>query len=130
HAHDVVYQGLRDGGLQALGLSGGEIFAYPMTYGSNLDLEDDAWTPEGRQISLSADVYPHYDIILCISTYSATAPLTVHAKKYGFRGATMHGVNDIILASGLAVDYDEVSRNAEKLRLGMTRADWVEIDFS
>lgn len=129
HAHDVFYQGLRDGGLQALGLSGGEIFAYPMTYGSNLDLEDDAWTPEGRQISLSADVYPHYDIILCISTYSATAPLTVHAKKYGFRGATMHGLNPVILRTGLAVDYNEVSRDAEKLRQALTKADDVEIDF-
>jgi leucyl aminopeptidase (aminopeptidase T) len=41
----------------------------------------------------------------------------------------MHGMNQIILASGLAVDYFEVSRQAEKLRLGMTRADWVEIDY-
>src|SRR5690606_21475504 len=38
--------------------------------------------------------------------------------------------NDIILRSGLAVDYDEVSADAEKLRLGMTKADWVEIDYS
>jgi aminopeptidase len=39
-------------------------------------------------------------------------------------------LNQIILSSGLAVDYDQVSKNAEKLRLGMTRADWVEIDFT
>ena len=42
---------------------------------------------------------------------------------------TLHGLNDIILSTGLSVDYDEVSTDAEKLRLGMTRADWVEIDF-
>jgi aminopeptidase len=30
----------------------------------------------------------------------------------------------------LAVDYGQVSKDAEKLRLGMTRADWVEIDFT
>ena len=41
----------------------------------------------------------------------------------------MHGMNATILRSGLAVDYDDVSREAEKLRLGMTRADWAEIDF-
>ncbi len=130
HAHDVFFQGLKNATLSELGLEGGEMYAYQITGGSNLDLPDEAWDVEGRQISLERDVYPNYDIILCISTYSATAPLTVFAKKYGFRGATLHGVNDIILASGLAVDYDEVSRNAEKLRLGMTRADWVEIDFS
>ena len=129
HAHDVFYQGLLDGGMEALGLTGGEIFAYPMTYGSNLDLEDDAWTPSGEKASLSQDVYPHYDLILCISTYSATAPLTAHAKKHLFRGATMHGMNPVILRTGLAVDYNEVSRDAEKLRLALTRADVIEIDF-
>lgn len=123
------YEGLKNGVMQELGLSGGEIFAYQVTGGSNLDLPDLAVTPEGKEVSLERDVYPAYDIILCISTYSATAPLTAHAKKYGFRGATLHGVNQAILGSGLAVDYRQVSAEAEKLRLGMTRADWVEIDF-
>jgi aminopeptidase len=123
------YKPLRDGVLAEIGLAGGEIFAYQVTGGSNLDLPDLAITPEGREVSLSKDVYPHYDIILCISTYSATAPLTAFAKEFGFRGATLHGVNQIILTTGLAVDYDDVSLDAEKLRLGMTRADWVEIDF-
>jgi leucyl aminopeptidase (aminopeptidase T) len=42
----------------------------------------------------------------------------------------MHGMNDIILRSGLAVNYNEVSVQAEKLRLSMTNADWAEIDFA
>jgi len=128
-AHDIFYQGLKDGVLAELGLKGGEIFAYEMTGGSNLDLPDEAFTPDGKQVSFEKDIYPNYDLILCVSTYSATAPLTASAKKHGFRGATLHGVNDIILGSGLAVDYDEVSIEAEKLRQGMTRADWVELDF-
>ena len=66
---------------------------------------------------------------MCISTFSATAPLTAFAKEFGFRGATLHGLNDIILATGLAVDYREVSAEAEKLRLALTRADSFEIDF-
>lgn len=129
HAYEDFYQRLKQGGLQELGLTGGDLFAYEITGGSNLDLPDLAVAPDGRELSLERDVYPHYDIILCISTYSATAPLTAFAKQYGFRGATLHGVNPIILASGLAVDYNQVSANAEKLRLGMTRADAVEIDF-
>ncbi len=128
-AHDGFYQGLRQGVLTELGLVGGEMFAYQITGGSNLDLPDDAWTPEGRQVSLAKDVYPHFQILLCISTFSATAPLTAFAKQFGFRGATLHGVNPIILRTGLAVDYNEVSRQAEKLRLAMTRADAFEIDF-
>lgn len=129
YAHDVFYQGLKGGLMAELGLKGGDIFAYKITGGSNLDLPDEAFDPAGKQLSLEKDIYPNFDIILCISTFSATAPLTAHAKKYGFRGATLHGVNKIILESGLAVDYNEVSREAEKLRLGMTRADAVEIDF-
>ena len=123
------YHGLKNEAMKELNLEGGEIFAYEVTSGSNLDLPDRAVTPEGKEASLERDVYPVYDIILCISTFSATAPLTAQAKKYGFRGATLHGLNQTILSSGLAVDYREVSAEAEKLRLGMTRADWVEIDF-
>jgi leucyl aminopeptidase (aminopeptidase T) len=78
---------------------------------------------------LEREIYPRYNIILCVSTYSATAPLTAFARKYGFRGATLHGLNDIILRTGLSVDYNEVSRQAEKLRLGLTGADYFEIDF-
>ena len=129
HAYDVFYQGLKNGGLQELGLTGGEIFAYQITGGSNLDLPETCYAPDGRELSMVRDIYEAYDLVLCISTYSATAPLTAFAKQYGFRGATMHGMNQVILNSGLAVDYFEVSKQAEKLRLGMTRADWAEIDY-
>jgi hypothetical protein len=129
HAYEVFYEGLKNGVLGELKLRGGDLFAYPITGGSNLDLPDVAVTPTGKEVRFERDIYPNYDLILCISTYSATAPLTVFAKKYGFRGATLHGLNQTILETGLAVDYEIVSRDAEKLRLGMTRADWVEIDF-
>jgi hypothetical protein len=129
HALESFQKPLNEGILAKMGLKGGEIFAYKLTGGSNLDLPDEAFDPSGKQVSLSGDVYPNYDIILCISTFSATAPLTAFAKQYGFRGATLHGVNEVILSSGLAVDYDEVSVEAEKLRKGVTRADWIEIDF-
>jgi len=129
HAYEVFYQGLQKGGLKELKMTGGDFFAYQITGGSNLDLPDLAVTPEGKKVSLEKDVYPNYDLILCISTYSATAPLTAFAKQYGFRGATLHGLNEIILSSGLAVDYNEVSKVAEKLRMGLTKADWFEVDF-
>lgn len=126
---EFFHKALHGGVMKELGLTGGEVYAYKVTGGSNLDLPDEAFTPEGKEISLSRDVYPHYDLILCISTYSATAPLTAFARRYGFRGATLHGLNHTILSSGLAVDYHDVSVEAEKLRAGMTGADWVEIDF-
>ena len=129
HAYDSFYKALHKDVMSELQLTGGDFFAYKETGGSNLDLPDLAIAPDGSELSLENDVYPNYDIILCISTYSATAPLTAFAKQFGFRGATLHGVNDIILRSGLAVDYNEVSKDAEKLRLALTRADHFEIDF-
>lgn len=129
HAHQYFFSGLQAGVMQSLGMHGGEMFAYRVSGGSNLDLDDAVWDSHGTLLSFERDIYPKYNIILCISTFSATAPLTAKAKQYGFRGATLHGLNDIILQSGLAVDYNEVSRDAENLRLALTRADSVEIDF-
>lgn len=129
-AYEEFYLGLKDGGLAALGMSGGEMYAFPMSHGSNLDLRDECVDADGTRLSLDRDVYPHYNIVLCISTYSATAPLTTKCKEFGFRGATLHGVNDVILGSGLAVDYREVSADAERMRLAMTGADVIEIDFA
>ena len=129
NAYEQFYKGLHNGALAELQLTGGEFFAYEKTGGSNLDLPDECFAPDGRQLSFARDIYPKYNLILCISTFSATAPLTAFAKQYGFRGATLHGLNQIILRTGLSVDYNEVSKDAEKLRHGMTRADAVEIDF-
>ena len=129
-AHEHFYLALKNGVAEELALKGGEMYAYTQTTGSNLDLPDLCVDMSGKELSLEKDIYPNYDIILCISTFSATAPLTAFAKQYGFRGATLHGVNDVILNSGLAVDYEVVSVDAEKLRLAITRADAVEIDFT
>ncbi len=130
YAYEVFYQGLKNGVMEELGMRGGEFFAYPISGGSNLNLQDRAVRSDGQEVSLEKDVYTNYDIILCISTFSATAPLTAFAKQYGFRGATLHGLNDIIIKSGLSVNYREVSADAEKLRLAMTKADEIEIDFT
>ncbi len=130
NAYKHFYTSLQEYAMDKLGMSGGEMFAYRCTKGSNLDLSDEVWDTDGKLLSLDKDIYSNYDLILCISTFSATAPLTAKAKEYGFRGATLHGLNDVILKSGLAVDYREVSRDAEKMRLALTKADSIEIDFA
>jgi hypothetical protein len=130
NAHQHFYTALKEHAMDKLGMSGGEMFAYRCTKGSNLDLADEVWNTDGKLLSLDKDIYPNYDLILCVSTFSATAPLTAKAKEYGFRGATLHGLNDVILNSGLAVDYREVSRDAEKMRLALNNADSIEIDFA
>jgi aminopeptidase len=129
YGYETFYKGFQAGGLEAMNWTGGEIYAYKETGGSNLDLEDACYDVEGQLLSLDQDIYPKYDIILTVSTFSATAPLTAKCKEFGFRGATLHGLNQIILDTGLSVDYEVVSEEAEKLRLGLTQADRFEIDF-
>ena len=130
YGYAVFYKQFQEGMLEKLNYTGGEIYAYFETGGSNLDLDDQCWDIHGEQLSLDEDIYPNYDLILTVSTFSATAPLTAKSKVYGFRGATLHGLNQIIVDSGLSVDYNRVSEEAEKIRLGLTRADYFEIDFS
>jgi hypothetical protein len=130
HAYHRFFNALRAGVMKELAFASVDLYAYTVTGGSNLDLPAECVDAQGNTLSLESDICAKHDLILCISTFSATAPLTAFAKQYGFRGATMHGMNSTILATGLAVDYDEVSKQAEKLRLGMTKADAVEIDFS
>lgn len=127
--YEILYQGLHQGAMKALGIESCDLFAYKSTKGSNLELPKTALDTSGREVEIARSIYPNYNIILCATNYSATAPLTAAAKKYGFRGATMHGLNDIIIHSGLSVDYHEVSEQTEKLRLGMTKAESASIDF-
>jgi leucyl aminopeptidase (aminopeptidase T) len=129
YGHKVFYKGFQNGGLEDMNYKDGDFFAYKETGGSNLDMEDECYDIQGRKLSLDKDIYTKYQLILVVSTYSATAPLTAKAKEFGFRGATLHGLNQIIVDTGLSVDYQQVSDEAESLRLGLTKADWFEIDF-
>jgi len=109
-------------GLLASKLGDASFYAYRETGGSNLDLPDDVVTPEGKTLPLREALGKH-TISLFMGRYSATAPATALAKEMGFRGATMHGTNAKVLATGLSVDYEEVSARAERLREALTRAD-------
>lgn len=130
YAYDVFHKGLSNSAMEELNYCGNALYAYRETGGSNLDLEDDVWDASGARASLRRDIYPNYDLILAITNYSATAPLTAQAKIHGFRGATLHGLNEIILGSGLSVNYLQVSEDTEKLRYAMTWADCFELDFT
>ena len=116
YAHDVFLKLLDEGVSEKMGYACNDFFAFKTTGGSNLDPEDELVDCEGKSFTFSKDICPNYDLILAITDFSLTAPLTAMAKEHGFRGATLHGVNDIILNSGLSVDYHMVSKQAELFR--------------
>src|ERR1043166_2202280 len=127
-AYEVFYKGLleRKSELQVASV---EFFAYAPTGGSNLDLPETVLSSEGKAWRLIEDTLSRLNIVLYLSTVSSTPPLTALARRMGFRGATMHGCNDIILRSGLAKDYEEVSAKAERFRQALTRCDEVVIEL-
>jgi len=128
-AHDVFLKKLKEGVSEKMGYSSNDFFAFKATGGSNLDPEDDLIDIEGNSLTFTKDICPNYDLILAITDYSLTAPLTAMAKEHGFRGATLHGVNDIILNSGLSVDYEVISKQAELFRSVLDKSDAFELDF-
>ena len=129
YAHSVFLNDLVNGVSESLSFTDNGFFAFKTTGGSNLDPDDAVTNFAGDQLSLNGDIYPNYDIILAITDYSLTAPLTASAKIYNFRGATLHGVNDIILNSGLSVDYNVISKQSELFRQVLDKSENFEIDF-
>lgn len=127
-AYEVFYRGLIER-QRELPFGGIEFYAYEPTGGSNLDLPATVVDLKGRTLRLVEDVLSQLNIVLYLTTFSATAPLTALAKKMGFRGATMHGCNETILRTGLARDYEEVSAKAERFRQALTRCDDVVLEF-
>jgi len=127
HAFGTLFRGIKEN-LAALHGTGVDFYAYKSTGGSNLDLPDTVVTPAGDELALR-DVLKSHSIILYMGHWSATAPITKFAKEIGFRGATLHGTNDRILASGLAVDYNEVSARAERIRTAISGADTLTLEW-
>jgi aminopeptidase len=127
-AYDVFYKQLISSSMSTLRVKNCDFLAFNKTGGSNLDPEDEIYDVEGNILSFAKDI-PKYDIVLAITDFSLTAPLTALAKKHNFRGATLHGVNEIILNSGLSIDYNFVSKQAESFRKVLDLADGFTLNF-
>ena len=56
NAYKHFYEALGDGVMELLGMTGGEMFAYKCTKGSNLDLDDEVWDTDGSVVSQIADL--------------------------------------------------------------------------
>ena len=97
HAYNTLVCGIEEN-LEALNAISVDFYGYTETGGSNLDLPETVYTPEGESVALR-QALKGYGIVLYMGKWSATAPITKLAKEMGFRGATMHGTNDRILST-------------------------------
>jgi hypothetical protein len=75
-----------------------------------------------------AEIFGTHSILLAVTELSATAPLKLMAKKYGFRAATMPGFSPAMVPS-LRLDYEEINRRVVKLKEMLDRAEGAELLF-
>ncbi len=76
-----------------------------------------------------AEVFATHAILLAPTEYSATAPLKIAAKQYGFRAATMGGFCPGMIPA-LRIDYAEVNRRVSLLKDLLDRAEGADFVFA
>ncbi len=100
----------------------------------NADLPESAWIVAPDRLPATADelrssesipferLFQATPIWLAPTQFSATAPLKVAAKKFGFRAATMPGFR-LDMVDALRLDYSEVHRRVQRLTGLLDRAE-------
>jgi len=116
------------------------LFFYRNVRMDNADLPDSAWEHPGGALPASADeldperavsfaeIFRTSSIFFALTRFSATAPLKLAAREYGFRAATMPGFNPAMIPA-LRLDYEEIDRRARHLKAHLDRAVEAELEF-
>jgi len=116
--------------IEDLGYKKISLIGYYETGSNNADLPEKAFIINNKfnkknlisekEITIE-DVYKTYTLFIALTEYSATAPLKINAKKYGFRATTMPGFNKKMI-SALKIDYNEVSKRVDKIKSLLDKA--------
>jgi leucyl aminopeptidase (aminopeptidase T) len=69
-----------------------------------------------------------HDILVALTELSATAPLKLAARRFGFRAATMPGFSPAMIPA-LRLDYVEIARRVELLTSLLDRASSATLEF-
>ena len=75
-----------------------------------------------------AEIFRTHSILMAVTELSATAPLKLMAKKFGFRAATMPGFSPAMVPS-LRLDYEEINRRVVQLKEWLDRAEGADLTF-
>jgi hypothetical protein len=117
------------------------LIAYPDVGSNNADLPETGFIIKGTLPALArglgeagscrsfVDIFRNSQLFLAPTEYSATAPLKVAARTYGFRAATMPGFSAAMIPT-LRLDYAEINRRVMGLKERLDRAIGAEVHFS
>jgi hypothetical protein len=125
---------LQDGAAN-LPFSAVVLCVYPNVGSNNNELPDSAVVARDRAeyARLPAGAVESFDfilssssVVLAVTQLSATAPLKLLAKQYGFRGATLPGFSRAMLPV-LALDYEQVNARVVQFKNRMDRAEGISV---
>ncbi len=124
-----------------LGLKAIHLILYPNVGSNNADLPATCYTYQGSiddlnsaqltrmgTVNSMADTLQNHQLIIALTQYSATAPLKLEAKKYGFRAATMPGFSTEMIPA-LKLDYAAIHYRVMQIKDILDAADTIEISF-
>lgn len=89
---------------------------YEATYANNSDLPEECIF-EGKKLGFEK-VLSGFNIIIALTEFSATAPLSKLAKRYGFRGASMPGFTKEMLPA-LDIDFKKLKKDVDEIDFGI-----------
>jgi aminopeptidase len=123
-----------------LGLEDVVLIAYPDVGSNNAELPGEGYlcpalpkTAAELPRSCEPQPFPKFfsdvQLFLAPTEYSATAPLKVAARQYGFRAATMPGFSKQMIPA-LKIDYNTVNRLVNTLKDHLDRARGAEVLFT
>jgi leucyl aminopeptidase (aminopeptidase T) len=123
-------------GLEKLGRKTGfevlPLVTYAATGSNGADLPSDV-EARGEKVAM-ASILDRCSLVLAMTEYSATAPLTDVCKRRPgadvFRAASMPGIMKRMEQTSLAADYREVARRCRILKEAFQTADRAEVEFS
>ncbi|MBM3791437.1 MAG: hypothetical protein FJW35_13975 [Acidobacteria bacterium] len=116
------------------------LYCYRNARANNADLPPMAWrygnvappdTAEELKVDDAVpftDVFDSHSILIAVTEFSATAPLKVLARKYGFRAATMPGFSSAMIPA-LRLDYGEIHRRVLFFKDLLDRAEGADLVF-
>ena len=126
--------------LSETGFGNVDFIGYENVKSNNADLPEHAFVPSqnlpgdfaelsnGEKVSFE-QVFQNYQVFLAPTQFSATAPLKVAAKKYGFRAATMPGFSAAMIPA-LRIDYGLVNERVTLVQKKLDAAESVKVRFS
>jgi len=123
----------------ALGLQQVQLVLYRNARRNNADLPEEACIHPGGDLPRKArdiegrglpmrNVFDRNRILIAATELSATAPLKVAAREFGFRAATMPGFTEAMVPA-LRLDYEDIHRRCTLLKSKLDQATGARIRF-